>query len=74
MSGTEHNSRAPLTVAEILKHSQFGHTTLDLQARSKGKVQVAKGRGGPLNIAYEVHGNGPRHMIVCLSMVTPMTP
>ncbi|KAL8840134.1 MAG: hypothetical protein Q9170_001482 [Blastenia crenularia] len=53
----------PMKAAEILEHPLFGHTTLALPPRLKGKVPVAKDRGGSLNIAYEVHGNGPRHLI-----------
>lgn len=60
------SSRSPLKAAEILQHPQFGHTTLELVPRLKGKVAVAKGRGGPFNIAYEVHGDGSRHLIVWL--------
>lgn len=53
-----------MKAAEVLKHPSFGHTTFELVPRLKGKVSVAKSRGGPLDIAYEVHGNGPRHLIV----------
>lgn len=49
---------------EVRKHPVFGRTTLQLAPRLKGKVDVAKGRKGPVNIAYEVHGDGPRHLIV----------
>lgn len=57
----------PLKAEEILKHPLFGRTTLDLAPRLKGKVDVAKDRNGPVHIAYEVHGNGPRHLIVGIS-------
>lgn len=50
---------------EILRHPHFGRTTLQLEPRMKGKIDVAKDRNGPVHIAYEVHGNGPRHLIVC---------
>ena len=59
------NRRPPLTVDEVLKHPKFGHTTLNLLPDHKEKVQVAKDRDGPLNIAYEVHGTGPRRFVVC---------
>ena len=54
----------PLTAAEIVQHPEFEHVTWDLPPTKKGKVAVAKGRGGPLDIAYEVHGHGPIHLLV----------
>ncbi|KAI9669240.1 MAG: hypothetical protein M1829_005117 [Trizodia sp. TS-e1964] len=55
---------APLTAAELVKHNAYQNVTWDLKPVSKDKALVAKGRGGPLNIAYEVHGNGPLHLVV----------
>lgn len=56
-----------MTPDELLKHPEYHHTIWDLKPERKGKVAVAKDRGGPLNIAYEVHGRGPRHMVVSTS-------
>ena len=56
--------RPPLKVAEVLQHPKFGHTKLELVPDQKGKVPVARDRGGPIDIAYEVHGNGPRYLVV----------
>ena len=56
--------RSPLTVAELLDHPLFGRTSLELEPRDRGKVAVAQNRGGPLFISYEIHGNGPRHLVV----------
>ncbi|KAK5154037.1 hypothetical protein LTR04_006119, partial [Oleoguttula sp. CCFEE 6159] len=47
----------------IIEHPEFKHITWDLKPTKKGKVQVAKSRGGPFSIAYEVHGNGPIHLV-----------
>lgn len=55
----------PLTVAEVIQHPEFRHALLDLTPTRKGKVQVAEGRGGPFGIAYEIHGHGPLHLVVC---------
>jgi hypothetical protein len=55
---------APLTVEKLEKHPEFPHTIWDLKPEKQGKVPVAKDRGGPLNIAYEVHGHGDRHLVV----------
>lgn len=56
-----------MTAAEIVQHPEFEHVTWDLPPTKKGKVNVADGRGGPLDIAYEVHGHGPIHLVVCSS-------
>ena len=36
----------------------------DLTPIKKGSVPVAHGRGGPINIFYEIHGSGPKHLVV----------
>ncbi|KAI9703600.1 MAG: hypothetical protein M1836_007370 [Candelina mexicana] len=57
-------NRAPLTAAEVIQHPEFRHVTWDLPATEKGKVAVGHSRGGPFNIAYELHGRGPIHLLV----------
>lgn len=54
----------PMTADELLKHPEYPHTIWNLKPSKAGKVAVAQGRGGPLNIAYEVHGHGNIHLIV----------
>ncbi|KAF2101598.1 alpha/beta-hydrolase [Rhizodiscina lignyota] len=44
---------------DIQEHPEYPHVIWDLEPDQKGKLPVAKGRGGPFNIAYEVHGHGP---------------
>lgn len=58
------DGRPPLTAAELLKHPEYEHVTWDLKPAQKGKVAVAEGRGGPIQISYEVHGNGPTKLVV----------
>lgn len=53
-----------LTAEEVQKHPEFPHVVWDLKADQKDKVEVAKGRGGPLKIAYELHGRGPKKIVV----------
>ncbi|MCJ1318992.1 hypothetical protein MMC15_004324 [Xylographa vitiligo] len=53
----------PLTVAEVLEHPAYPHVIWDLQPTKKGKVAIANGRGGPFDIAFEVHGSGPNHLV-----------
>lgn len=54
----------PLTFAEIVEHPAFEHVIYKLSPTKKGTLAVAKGRGGPFNIAYEIHGTGPIHLVV----------
>ena len=54
----------PLTVAEIQAHPEFPHAYWDLKPETRAKVEVAKGRGGPFKLAYEVHGHGPNKILV----------
>ncbi|RMZ66451.1 alpha beta hydrolase [Pyrenophora seminiperda CCB06] len=54
---------APMTAEELPKHPEYPHTIWDLKPAQQGKAFVAKDRGGPLNIAYEVHGHGSRHLV-----------
>lgn len=53
-----------MTAEELLKHPEYNHTIWDLKPEKQGKAAVAKDRGGPINIAYEVHGHGNRHLVV----------
>lgn len=55
---------APLTAEELSRHPEYPHTIWDLKPAHQGKAVVAKDRGGPFNIAYEVHGHGHRHVVV----------
>jgi hypothetical protein len=58
-----YNNR-PLTAAEVQAHPEFPYITWDLKPQSQGKLSVAKTRGGPLDIAWEVHGEGENKMVV----------
>jgi hypothetical protein len=54
-----------MTASELEAHPEFPYVTWDLKPTRKGKLAVAAKRGGPLNISYEVHGDGPRKIVVC---------
>jgi hypothetical protein len=54
----------PMTPDELQQHPEYNHIIWDLKPSQKGKIAVAKNRGGPINIAYEVHGHGNRHLVV----------
>ncbi|KAF2865222.1 Alpha/Beta hydrolase protein [Massariosphaeria phaeospora] len=53
----------PMTADELLQHPEYNHTIWDLKPERKETLPVAKDRGGPINIAFEVHGHGPRHLV-----------
>ncbi|KAL9102500.1 MAG: hypothetical protein Q9163_002365 [Psora crenata] len=56
--------RPPLTAAEIYQHPEFHNVYWDLTPAIRGTAIVAKGRkGGPLKLAYEVHGEGPTKIV-----------
>jgi hypothetical protein len=54
---------------ELEAHPEFPYTTWDLKPRIKDTLPVAAKRGGPIKIAYEVHGDGARKLIVSLSVL-----
>ncbi|KAK4634024.1 Putative aminoacrylate hydrolase RutD [Fulvia fulva] len=53
----------PLTAEEIQRHPEYPHVHWKLKADSKGKIDVAAGRGGPFKLAYELHGHGPTKIV-----------
>ncbi|KAI9827977.1 MAG: hypothetical protein M1826_006173 [Phylliscum demangeonii] len=50
---------APLSAAELMAHPAYKHAIWDLPPTTKGRATVGAGRGGPFQIAYEIHGHGP---------------
>lgn len=57
----------PLTAAEVVEHPAFSTVIWDLKPTKKGRCAVAHGRGGPIDIAYEIHGTGPVRLVVSCS-------
>ncbi|KAK3113489.1 hypothetical protein LTR53_009167 [Teratosphaeriaceae sp. CCFEE 6253] len=53
-----------LSVEQVLSHPEFPHVNWDLKPDSKEQIDVAAGRGGPFKLSYEVHGHGPRKIVV----------
>ncbi|ROV89148.1 hypothetical protein VSDG_08864 [Cytospora chrysosperma] len=47
------------TVAQVLQHPAFPTATWHLEPTRSGLLPVAEGRGGPLKISWEIHGEGP---------------
>lgn len=61
------------SVDEVVKTDAFPTVTWDLEPHSEGMLPVAAGRGGPFNIHWEVHGDGPVKLIVCLFLIAPIS-
>ncbi|KAI9803670.1 MAG: hypothetical protein M1833_000582 [Piccolia ochrophora] len=61
---------APLSVDEAVKHPEFDSVIWSLQPTEKGRLPVASGRGGPFNVAYEVHGKGPIPLVFIMGLGT----
>lgn len=49
-----------------MQHPAYNSAAWGLEPHSSGKLAVAKGRGGPLNLYWEVHGQGPTKIVVCI--------
>ncbi len=54
-------------MAETLVHEAYGDAVWQLEPTRSGKVAVAEGRGGPFNLSWEVHGDGPVRVVVSLA-------
>jgi len=51
--------------ADILAHHSYKDAVWRLKPTQSGKLEVAKGRGGPIGISWEVHGRGEKKIVVC---------
>ncbi|KAK3901563.1 hypothetical protein C8A05DRAFT_16271 [Staphylotrichum tortipilum] len=56
------------TVAETMAHPAFPTAIWDLEPDRKGLVSVAHGRGGPLDISWEIHGVGPKKIVFIMGL------
>jgi hypothetical protein len=65
---------APLTAQELQKHPEYDHTIWKLNPDYQGTASVAKDRGGPIDIAYEIHGHGPRRIVVSATISYTLSP
>ena len=64
-----------LKSAEIYAHPEFGKVPWEGEATQQGFVDVAKVRGGPVSIAYEVHGTGPNKLVVSgIKLIISLSP
>ncbi|SPO02087.1 related to alpha/beta hydrolase [Cephalotrichum gorgonifer] len=56
------------TIAETLEHPAYPGTVWGLEPHRKGRLAVGEGRGGPFDIAWEVHGDGPIKIIFIMGL------
>jgi hypothetical protein len=63
-----------MNAQSLQNHPEFPYLTWDLSPTKKGLVAVAAARGGPINVAYEIHGHGPIHLVVCQTDSYPVRP
>ncbi|KXX78668.1 putative aminoacrylate hydrolase RutD [Madurella mycetomatis] len=56
------------TVAEVFKHPAFPTATWNLEPDREGLAPVAEGRGGPINISWEIHGCGPIKLVLIMGL------
>lgn len=61
----------PLTAKEIIAHPEFPYVTWLLTPNRRERFAVARWRGGPFRISFEIHGKGPIKMVVCHSLLLP---
>ncbi|KAI1827136.1 Alpha/Beta hydrolase protein [Xylaria intraflava] len=52
------------SVDEVAKADAFPTTIWQLEPHREGTLPVAVGRGGPINIHWEVHGDGPVKLVL----------
>ncbi|PNH44313.1 hypothetical protein VD0004_g3328 [Verticillium dahliae] len=53
---------------ETINHPAYPGAVWNLEPHKKGLLPCAKDRGGPVNISWEVHGDGPRKIILIMGL------
>ncbi|WYZ43919.1 hypothetical protein EsH8_VII_000355 [Colletotrichum jinshuiense] len=63
-------TKAPVfpTSEETIKHPSYTSVIWNLEPDREGKCPVAKDRGGPFNIAWEIHGHGPTKILFIMGL------
>lgn len=55
---------AGLTASEVVNHPAYPYIIRTFPPTSKGTVQVPGGWGANCEIVYEIHGTGPKKIVV----------
>ncbi|KAH6609414.1 hypothetical protein Trco_002760 [Trichoderma cornu-damae] len=53
---------------DTVKHPAFASVVWALEPHRAGKLEAAKGRGGPIKIAWEIHGDGPTKVVLIMGL------
>ncbi|EHK25390.1 uncharacterized protein TRIVIDRAFT_144398 [Trichoderma virens Gv29-8] len=53
---------------ETVNHPAYSSVIWALEPHQQGTVEVAKGRGGPVKIAWEIHGDGPTKVALIMGL------
>ncbi|KAL7949699.1 Alpha/Beta hydrolase protein [Trichoderma barbatum] len=53
---------------ETINHPGYASVIWALEPHRKGTVEAAKGRGGPVKIAWEIHGDGPTKVVLIMGL------
>ncbi|KAG8411462.1 hypothetical protein J3458_015519 [Metarhizium acridum] len=61
------------SVEETTNHPAYKGTVWKLEPHSSGHLPVGEGRGGPFNLYWEVHGNGPTKLILIMGLAGTIT-
>ncbi|EWC44043.1 hypothetical protein DRE_01395 [Drechslerella stenobrocha 248] len=61
-----------LTLPELLAHPGMKDVITPFAPDRAGLAEVARGRGGPIKINYEVHGTGPICMVFIMGLRAPL--
>ncbi|KAL9479924.1 hypothetical protein ACSS6W_004710 [Trichoderma asperelloides] len=56
------------TAEETLRHPAYPSAIWALEPHRKGVVDAAIGRGGPVKIAWEIHGEGPTKVVLIMGL------
>ena len=67
MANGNYRKNRPI-VEEILAHPAYPDTIWKFMPTQSGRLPVAKDRGGPINIEWEVHGKGDIKLVVRLML------
>lgn len=59
---------ARLTTKEVIQHPGYANAVFDLIPTQEGLLPVAKDRGGPFKISWEVHGTGPIKVVFVMGL------
>ncbi|KAL6859928.1 hypothetical protein ACO1O0_003952 [Amphichorda felina] len=56
------------SIEETTNHPAYPSAVWNLEPDQSGLFPAAKGRGGPVNIAWEIHGTGPTKLLLIMGL------